>query len=495
MHTTMTPHEELDHIVERGLARRWGLRRTLQELLPRLCALAGAQAACVRTTHEDLQQETVCWPTEALPSRATLDATLDAATGGESQLDGGVLLSQPLTVAEERVGSAALWFSAGLPPGAAALLHAASEELDGILFLLREARRRHDLTVSIGEALQRRVLADGLHAAASLLLRDSGFSGLAVRYQVSPEQAPQNVAWLQRGERIEEQVLACAPEEALRASLPGASLYARPLSAGGKAGVAGHLIAASMEGAPSVSARELVESVALLLSQRLSDLGQEWRRLASSFSARDVSRLLDEPDYEARYLAPLEREVAILYADIAGFTRISEQRLQTPERVGALIEAWSQEVVRLVWEHGGVFDKMVGDCVIALFGPPFYEEEPAERLARALRCALAIREVTRAFPAREGFAHLREEPLGVATGVHLAPLFVGSFGPNRNFTGFSSGMNNTARLQGCATRDEILVMEEAIPRLPPGHAFHFGEPRHSKVKNVASPLQYRALAG
>jgi adenylate cyclase len=77
--------------------------------------------------------------------------------------------------------------------------------------------------------------------------------------------------------------------------------------------------------------------------------------------------------------------------------------------------------------------------------------------------------------------------------VFLAPLFVGQFGPNSNFTGFSSGMNNTARLQGCAGKDEILVMEDAVQKLPSGHPFKLGEKRSMPVKNVAEPLAFRAL--
>jgi class 3 adenylate cyclase len=70
---------------------------------------------------------------------------------------------------------------------------------------------------------------------------------------------------------------------------------------------------------------------------------------------------------------------------------------------------------------------------------------------------------------------------------------VGTFGPNENFTGFSSGMNNTARLQGCATKGEILVMAEAIARLPKGNKFTFGDERTAQVKNVADPLRFRLL--
>lgn len=131
--------------------------------------------------------------------------------------------------------------------------------------------------------------------------------------------------------------------------------------------------------------------------------------------------------------------------------------------------------------------------IIALFGPPFYDEAPGERLVRALKCAVAIRAMTTRLPERPDFAVLREGGIAVSTGVNLAPLFVGQFGPNSNFTGFSSGMNNTARLQGCAVKNEILVMEESIAALPATAAFTFGDLRSAPVKNVAEPLKFRAL--
>ena len=203
--------------------------------------------------------------------------------------------------------------------------------------------------------------------------------------------------------------------------------------------------------------------------------------------------MFQSDDYEKRFLAPREETVGVVYMDIAGFTKVSETVLKTPARVAELVEEWSREAVDIVWRHGGVFDKMVGDCVIALFGPPFYEEAPGQRLVRGIQCAIEVRAMTRQLPEREAFHVLREGGLAVSTGVHLAPLFVGQFGPNSNFTGFSSGMNNTARLQSCAHANEILVMEEAVLALPEGHGFTFGDARSMPVKNVAEPLHFRAL--
>ena len=81
--------------------------------------------------------------------------------------------------------------------------------------------------------------------------------------------------------------------------------------------------------------------------------------------------------------------------------------------------------------------------------------------------------------------------IGVATGLNFCPLFVGLFGPNEAYTGFSSGMNNTARLQGVATRDEILCMDTFVSTL--GSDEGFGPEQQAQVKNVADPLRYRKL--
>jgi class 3 adenylate cyclase len=101
--------------------------------------------------------------------------------------------------------------------------------------------------------------------------------------------------------------------------------------------------------------------------------------------------------------------------------------------------------------------------------------------------------MTRGLADRPGLEVLKKAEIGVATGLNLCPLFVGRFGPNDNFTGFSRGMNNTARLQGCAVRDEILVMAASVAALGEGSGFTFGPERQAKVKNVAEPLRFHAL--
>jgi class 3 adenylate cyclase len=255
----------------------------------------------------------------------------------------------------------------------------------------------------------------------------------------------------------------------------------------------GKLLASSRQGRFNTHDRELISGFAGSILDRVIDFHKEWRTLARSFRPEHVSRLLQMTGYE-RLLDPHEETVAILFADISSFTRLSEQVLVTPARIFGLVDTWGREAVECIWREGGVFDKTVGDCVVALFGPPFYDQKPEARLASAIRAALAIRNMTAELSRRKGLEHLRGEEVGVSIGVSLAPSMVGRFGPNENFTAFSSGMNNTARLQHCAVKGEVLVMAEAIERLPEG-LFSFGEERSAVVKNVAQPLRFRAVLG
>ncbi len=433
------------------------------------------------------------------------------ARGGE------VVVARPLDVAGEWFGVAALVFGREAFDARGAgplqqLLAVACEQMDDFLFAIRQAREKQRVMMQLSEVLKHRVLGEGVKAAVRvlasampmqrlLLVSRAQEGGRTVHVQVFEDG---NLRTSTMDGTLSHDLAEVLKHEALEHLERGDRALLRRFGFEGareevlingitRASVVGKLLVTNPTGNFNTYDRDLLGGFAGFIRQRVVDFNREWRTLARTFREEDVSELLRDDDYVRRWLSPRDEQVAILYCDIAGFTRVSEQVLKTPERVAELVEGWSRRVVDLVWEHGGAFDKMVGDCVIALFGPPFYRAPPGERLYAALECARAIRQATTELPRLDQFAHLRESGLACTTGVHLAPLFVGMFGPNDNFTGFSSGMNNTARLQGCAERDEIVVMCEAIARLPAGHAFRFGDEKQAKVKNVAEPLRFRPL--
>lgn len=509
----------VDELIEEGLVKHWSVSEVLGALFPRVAKSLGASGVFVETYGEDLALHLFAWAGEGnkplvIPGKTDVFAKTSEASRAtvRETLEGKLVVAQHLDVAGAWFGRAGLVAD----PSADAehlgeALNAVCEVLDNYLFAIRAAREKHTVMMELGNALRHRVLSEGVKQAVAVLAKAIPMERMVLVY-VGEESVNATLhVQMFRGANLEVDTLASqgatlAPvREMGRRYLKGESTDLLDhlgvknaqeevlINGITKSVIVGKVVVTSTTPQFNTYDRELLSAFAGYIRQRVVDFSKEWRALALAFRPDDVARLLQDDDYEKRYLAPREEQVGVVYIDIAGFTKVSETILKTPAKVAELVEEWSRDAVDIVWQHGGVFDKMVGDCIIALFGPPFYDEGPGERLVRAMKCALDVRAMTNKLPQRIAFEVLRKDGLAVSTGVNLTPLFVGQFGPNANFTGFSSGMNNTARLQGCAGRDEILVMEAAIAQLPANHGFAFGEERSAPVKNVADPLRFRAL--
>lgn len=507
----------VDELIEEGLVKHWSVGEVLSALLPRVAKRLGATGAFVETFGEDLELHVFSTTAEGAPLAIPGHEDVFARTS-EARRERVAVRGEALVVAQH-LDVAGAWFGrAGLvaPPAAdeARLAHgleAVCEVLDNYLFSIRAMREKHLVTMKLGNALRHRVLGEGLKQAVAVLAEAIPIGRMVLVYVAEESAAKTLHVQMFDGASLEVDTLAQqqhthAPLRMLgRQYLAGESTALLDelgvkdaqeevlINGITKSVVVGKVVVTSRSGPFNTYDRELLSAFAGFIRQRVVDFNREWRAMAAAFRPDDVARLLSHDDYERSFLAPREETVGILYVDISGFTRLSETILKTPAKVAELVETWSRDAVDIVWQHGGVFDKMVGDCIIALFGPPFYDEPPGNRLARAIQCAVDIRSMTNLLPKRVAFESLRDIGVSVSTGVNLAPLFVGQFGPNSNFTGFSSGMNNTARLQGCAGKDEILVMDDAIATLPSDHGFAFSETRSMPVKNVAEPLRFRAL--
>ena len=123
-----------------------------------------------------------------------------------------------------------------------------------------------------------------------------------------------------------------------------------------------------------------------------------------------------------RGLTGEERRIAVMFADLRGFTTTSEGRL--PFDTVYLINAFARMAGEAIEQEGGRVDKFLGDGVMALFGARDDERTAA---ARALRAAHALLEGVDALSER--LAADLDGPLGVAIGLHHGPAIVGDLGP------------------------------------------------------------------
>jgi adenylate cyclase len=157
--------------------------------------------------------------------------------------------------------------------------------------------------------------------------------------------------------------------------------------------------------------------------------------------------------------APANRRVAVLFADIIGFTAMAEKL--PPERVVALLRSFHTRACNSVFAHGGTLDKFLGDGLMATFGMLAVEEDCARR---ALACACEIQmEIERWCVKREARGAHR---IAVAVGVHYGPVVVGNVGADRRleFTVVGDPVNVANRLERL-TRDygcRIAVSGDAL---------------------------------
>lgn len=147
------------------------------------------------------------------------------------------------------------------------------------------------------------------------------------------------------------------------------------------------------------------------------------------------------------YLQGAEREIAILFADLRAFTRLSERKL--PYDVVFLLNQYFRAMGRAVEDSGGRLDKFIGDGVMALFG---IEHGAQAGCRNALACARAMAEALDALNAE--LSHDLPEPLRIGIGIHCGPAIVGEMGYGRttHVTAIGDAVNTASRLES-ATKD------------------------------------------
>lgn len=153
--------------------------------------------------------------------------------------------------------------------------------------------------------------------------------------------------------------------------------------------------------------------------------------------------------------APTEerRVVTVLFADLVGFTTLSEQ--MDPEQVKRLVDHAFERLVRDVTAFGGRVDKIVGDAIVALFGAPVAHEDDAER---AVRAALRMQQTLAAY-ADESPATLSSAGIRMRIGVNTGEVLVGALRAGGDYTAMGDVVNTAARLQTLAAPGEVLVGE------------------------------------
>ena len=192
-----------------------------------------------------------------------------------------------------------------------------------------------------------------------------------------------------------------------------------------------------------------------------------------------VKQMLENPD--SFKLGGVNQTITILFADIRGFTRISEHA--PPEKIVSLLNRYFSAMTDIIFAHGGTLDKYLGDGLMALFGAPTATPEDA---SNALNAAVAMQR--RVLGINMELMNEGLPEIGVGIGLHTGEVTVGYIGSERRseYTAIGDAVNTASRLESNAKGGDILISDATAKA---AHSRYKLEPREAiMVKNRQQPV-------
>jgi class 3 adenylate cyclase len=181
------------------------------------------------------------------------------------------------------------------------------------------------------------------------------------------------------------------------------------------------------------------------------------------------------------------REITVMFADLPGFTTMSE-------RLGPAIEPYLTSfltiAVEAVHREGGTVDKFIGDEIMAFWNAP---GDVPDHAARAAAAAIAIRDAMRALPlpvpAEEGAPRIR-------IGIHTGPAIVGNIGSDKrlSYTAIGDTVNVASRLVGIAKDKNLEILMSSDTRHATGMSAPLMSQGVSIIRGREGPMELFAVA-
>jgi len=211
------------------------------------------------------------------------------------------------------------------------------------------------------------------------------------------------------------------------------------------------------------------------------------RSALERFLAPEVVEMVAANPSEIR-LGGVNQKVSILFADIRGFTTLSED--MAPEVIVELLNEFFTRASEVIFQHGGTLDKYLGDGVMALFGAPISKGDDA---LNAVRAALAIQKMLAELASDMSPGKWPELRVGV--GVNTGIVTAGNIGsPKRiDYTVVGDAVNVASRMCASAKPGQVMISKSTAEELK--GAFRLRRLRPLKVKGRSRALSVYSVAG
>lgn len=185
-----------------------------------------------------------------------------------------------------------------------------------------------------------------------------------------------------------------------------------------------------------------------------SQVENVFSRFVSNNVAKKIMENLDDVELGGKHV-----QASVLFADIVGFTSISETL--PPDEIASLLNEYFSYISRISSMYNGHIDKFMGDCAMVVFGVP--ENDP-EHCFNSIACAIMIQKLVKKLNSiRLVNSQL---PVHFRIGINTGNMVAGNMGSHdrMEYTVIGDPVNLASRLSTVANSDEIVIMDEFYQR-------------------------------
>jgi adenylate cyclase len=177
-------------------------------------------------------------------------------------------------------------------------------------------------------------------------------------------------------------------------------------------------------------------------------------------------------------------EATVLFADIAGFTRLSEKL--EPGALNKLLNDYFTLIDKIAGEHNGHIDKYIGDCAMILFGAPIPDEEHG---INGIRCGLEIQRAIIDFNQERQDSGMITVNFSVA--INSGVMLAGNMGSERRmeYTVIGDSVNLAARLSAIATAGQVFVTRDLHDSLSLAKHYETSLAKTIRLRGKANPVE------
>lgn len=222
------------------------------------------------------------------------------------------------------------------------------------------------------------------------------------------------------------------------------------------------------------------------------------KKILSVFSTYMAPQVVEELGRSGNYQIELggrDRDIAVLFVDIRGFTSLSESL--SPEEIVGILNRYLGGVTEAVFKHEGTLDKFIGDAVMAVYNAPLdVEDYPYKAVLTGLDIVRAVEELN------VGLKNDYNVEIACGVGIHCGRAVVGNIGCEyrMDYTAIGDTVNTAERLESIAKGGQVLLSEEMYERVKERfHAGYIGEHslkgKQEKIKVFVVEDEHGADAG